>query len=137
MSSRAGLAHETYNEVSIPSAAIGWTIEAPQQHLQRELDAICDHALCAQYMGNAFVYLEAGSGADCPISTKVIEAVRKHIDIPLIVGGGIKNADAVQSAASAGANFVVVGTALEDDHSIDLLTAMVNSTKPTGREVAV
>jgi phosphoglycerol geranylgeranyltransferase len=89
--------------------------------LEAELTSICDHALCAQYMGQSFVYLEAGSGAERPISAHVIEAVRKSIEIPLIVGGGIKTPDACQQAVNVGADFVVVGTALESDSSETLL----------------
>ncbi|MEW5702045.1 MAG: geranylgeranylglyceryl/heptaprenylglyceryl phosphate synthase [Candidatus Zixiibacteriota bacterium] len=95
------------------------------------LDAICDHALCAQYMGQAFVYLEAGSGAARSIAPDVIAAVRAQIAIPLIVGGGIKTPAACRDAVEAGADFVVVGTALERDRSVELLRALVNAAHRT------
>lgn len=96
---------------------------------ESELVSICDHALCAQYMGQSFVYLEAGSGAQRPISARVIEAVRKEIEIPLIVGGGIKTVDACQDAVGAGADFVVVGTALEVDQSENLLRELSDAVR--------
>ncbi len=96
---------------------------------ESELTSICDHALCAQYMGQSVVYLEAGSGAERPIGSRVIEAVRKEIQIPLIVGGGIKTPEACQQAVNAGADFVVVGTALETDHSESLLRELSDSVR--------
>lgn len=88
---------------------------------QTDILSICDHALCAQYMGQSLVYLEAGSGAAEPIPVRVVESVHKAITIPLIVGGGIKSPEACQSVVQAGADFVVIGTALESDSSEDLL----------------
>lgn len=96
---------------------------------ETDLDSVCDHALCAQYMGQSFVYLEAGSGAQRPISARTIAAVRRGIAIPLVVGGGIKTSEQCSSIAAAGADFVVVGTALENDHSIDLLRDMAAGTQ--------
>lgn len=88
---------------------------------ESDVVSICDHALCAEYMGQSLVYLEAGSGASRPIIASVVKTVRSAISIPLIVGGGIKTPDACCSAVKAGADFVVVGTALENDQSIELL----------------
>ena len=99
---------------------------------QADITSICDHALCAQYMGQSVVYLEAGSGAECPISPRVIEAVRREIQTPLIVGGGIKTPEACHVAARAGADFVVVGTALENDRSEQLLRELSETTRATG-----
>lgn len=96
---------------------------------ESELTSICDHALCAQYMGQSLVYLEAGSGAQRPISPRVVASVRKEIEIPLIIGGGIKTPDACHAAVHAGADFVVVGTALEVDHSESLLRELSDSVR--------
>lgn len=96
---------------------------------ESDLTSICDHALCAEYMGQAIVYLEAGSGASRPIRSEVIEAVRRTLRIPLIVGGGIKSPDACLAAAQAGADFVVVGTALENDRSESLLRELSDAVR--------
>jgi len=95
---------------------------------EREIGVIGDHALCAQYMGQRFVYLEAGSGARHPVPTDVIETVKRTISIPLIVGGGIRTPAACRTAIDAGADFIVVGTALEQDQSLELLCALVEAT---------
>jgi phosphoglycerol geranylgeranyltransferase len=96
---------------------------------ESEITSICDHALCAQYMGQSIVYLEAGSGAERPISPCVIEAVRQAIEIPLVIGGGIRTPESGQLAVNAGADFVVVGTALEIDHSENLLRELSDSVR--------
>jgi phosphoglycerol geranylgeranyltransferase len=92
-----------------------------------DTDSIRHHALCGQYMGQKFIYLEAGSGADRPIAPQVIETVKREIDVPLIVGGGIQTPEACAAAAVAGADFIVVGTALERDTSPELLSEMTGA----------
>jgi len=104
---------------------------------QTEIASICDHALCAEYMGKAFVYLEAGSGAERPVAPRVIEKVKKSISIPLIVGGGIRTPDQCMMVTAAGADFVVVGTALETDQSVELLSSLTSAARPAGRSVSV
>ncbi len=88
------------------------------------------YALAAQYMGMSLVYLEAGSGADRPIPTKMIKAVKKSISIPLIVGGGIRGAKAAKAAAKAGADIIVTGNVTEDNFAaMKEIIAAVKSVK--------
>ena len=72
------------------------------------------YALAAQYLGMRFVYLEAGSGAVKPVPVKTVSLVRNMIDIPLIVGGGLRNAKDVEDRVCAGADIVVTGTVIEE-----------------------
>lgn len=72
------------------------------------------HALAGQYLGMRFVYLEAGSGAKNPVPPEMIHAVKSQINVPLIVGGGIKTKDQALAAASAGADVVVTGNVVEN-----------------------
>jgi len=85
------------------------TTALPQDDLQR----IVDTAKAGEYMGGKLVYLEAGSGAKIPVSPSIIEAVKREIHIPLIVGGGIRMPEQLQAAYKAGADMVVMGTAYE------------------------
>lgn len=110
---------------------------ATQPIPESKIDLICDHALCGEFMGHSFIYLEAGSGARKPITLPVIERVKAEIAVPLIVGGGIKTSESCARAVSAGADFIVVGTALENDRSEDLLTGMVEATTASKRVVRV
>jgi phosphoglycerol geranylgeranyltransferase len=80
---------------------------------QDNIEAIVHTALAGQFMGAKLIYLEAGSGAQFPVKPEVIAAVKKEIEIPLIVGGGIKSEDQKQIAYNAGADTVVMGTAFE------------------------
>jgi phosphoglycerol geranylgeranyltransferase len=72
------------------------------------------HALAGQYLGMHFIYLEAGSGARRPVPPEMIHAVKNHVDVPLIVGGGIKSRSQALNAASAGADIIVTGNAIEN-----------------------
>jgi len=77
-------------------------------------------ALAGQMLGLQAIYIDAGSGADKEISPRMIASVRKTINVPLIVGGGINSARKAIAALEAGADMIVVGNALEKDP--DLLT---------------
>jgi phosphoglycerol geranylgeranyltransferase len=72
------------------------------------------HALAGQYLGMRFIYLEAGSGAKKPVPPEMIRAVKDYIDVPLIVGGGIKSRSQALAAASAGADIIVTGNVIEN-----------------------
>ena len=49
-----------------------------------------------------------------PVHETIIKAVRETISLPLIVGGGIRSQQQMDSAYQAGATMVVMGTALEE-----------------------
>jgi len=70
-------------------------------------------AVAAELLGMKMVYLEAGSGANFPVPTEMIECVSAGLSIPLIVGGGIKNTTQLKEAFDAGADMVVVGNIFE------------------------
>jgi phosphoglycerol geranylgeranyltransferase len=81
--------------------------------LPREKPAIAAaHALAAQYMGMKLVYLEAGSGAKQPVPTALIREVRQYVDVPIIVGGGIRDAKTAKGMIAAGADIIVTGNML-------------------------
>ena len=94
------------------------------------------HALAAQYFGMRFVYLEAGSGAKQPPPKGMIETVKEFVNIPLIVGGGIRTSRQVREAVDAGADVIVTGTVVEEGgRARDVIRELVNCTK-TGWEGA-
>jgi phosphoglycerol geranylgeranyltransferase len=76
--------------------------------------AVCT-AMAGEMLGLKLLYLDAGSGAENPVSAEIISAVREATDLPIIVGGGIRTAEQAGKAAKAGATVVVVGNALEKD----------------------
>jgi phosphoglycerol geranylgeranyltransferase len=71
------------------------------------------HALAGQYLGMRFIYLEGGSGTANPVPPEMIRAVKRVLDIPLIVGGGIRSKEQALAAASAGADIIVTGNVTE------------------------
>lgn len=85
------------------------------------------HALAAQYMGMNTVYLEAGSGADHSIPTKIVKAVSSYVDIPVITGGGIKTPDDARSKVEAGTTFVVTGNVLDDPENFELIDEFIRA----------
>lgn len=72
------------------------------------------HALAGQYLGMRFIYLEGGSGVKRPVPPEMIRAVKHYIDVPLVVGGGIKTREQALAAASAGADMIVTGNVIEN-----------------------
>ena len=85
---------------------------------RNDIETAIGYALSAQYLGMDFFYLEAGSGAEKTVSENMIKEVKKNIDIPLIVGGGIRNLDTAKNIILAGADIVVTGTTLEKDENL-------------------
>lgn len=75
-------------------------------------------AMAGEMLGLQCIYLDAGSGALHPIPEPMIECVRGAIDIPLIVGGGMRTEADVLAALSAGADIAVVGNAFEQDPNL-------------------
>ena len=84
---------------------------------QDNIQLAVDTAVAGMYKGKQLIYLEAGSGAKVPVNAQLISAVKKHISIPLIVGGGIKTKKQLHNAYENGADLVVVGTAFENNVS--------------------
>ncbi|RZJ66545.1 MAG: geranylgeranylglyceryl/heptaprenylglyceryl phosphate synthase [Flavobacterium sp.] len=78
---------------------------------------IVSTSLAGQMLGKKLIYLEAGSGAKNAVSAQVIQSVSEHLEIPLIVGGGIRSQSGIKTAHENGADLVVIGTAFENDQN--------------------
>ncbi len=72
-------------------------------------------AMAGELLGMKLIYLDTGSGARQSVSVEMVHTVRKSIDIPLIVGGGIRSPQTATQICEAGADIIVVGTAIEED----------------------
>ena len=70
-------------------------------------------AMAGEMLGLQLIYMDGGSGAEQPVDTKMIAQVRKVIEAPIIIGGGIKDAETAVKIAKAGADIIVVGNATE------------------------
>ena len=61
------------------------------------------------------------SRADFGTLNELIKEVVEHVDIPLIVGGGIRKPEVAREKVEAGASFVVTGTIIEENNNEDML----------------
>ena len=85
------------------------------------------HALAAQYMGMKLVYLEGGSGASEPVPNEMITAVRKVVDIPIICGGGIRDAETAIEKVKAGADIIVTGNLLRKADGLEVMKSIAKA----------
>ncbi len=72
-------------------------------------------ALAGEMLGLKTIYMDAGSGADNTISSNMISKVKRAIDIPLIIGGGIRDAQTAKRIVDAGADIIVIGNGAEEN----------------------
>ena len=92
-------------------------VTATTPMLRNNIQNIVDTAKAGELLGMKLIYLEAGSGALHPITKDIISSVKQELNIPLIVGGGIRSNEQLNNAYQAGADMVVIGTAFEEDES--------------------
>ena len=76
--------------------------------------ALCT-ALAGEMLGLKLIYMDAGSGARQAIPNEMITTVSGSLQIPLIVGGGIRTPETAAEKSKAGADLIVVGNAIEKD----------------------
>lgn len=86
--------------------------------------AVCT-AMAGEMLGLKCIYMDAGSGALKAVPEEMIRAVSTQVQLPLIVGGGIRTVADAQKAVEAGADLIVVGNVLEK--SPELLREMVGA----------
>jgi len=75
-------------------------------------------AMAGEMLGLRLIYMDAGSGAEREINPRMISTVRKSVNVPLIVGGGINTSQKAFNALEAGADLIVIGNALEKDPNL-------------------
>lgn len=75
-------------------------------------------ALAGELLGLRAIYLDTGSGAPKSVSPAMVAAVRSAVELPIIVGGGIRDTATARALCDAGADVLVVGTAIEQDPEI-------------------
>jgi phosphoglycerol geranylgeranyltransferase len=74
---------------------------------------IIETAIAGELLGKQLIYLEAGSGAKKTLNASIIKDVKKKINIPLIIGGGINSTIKARNIISCNPDYIVVGNALE------------------------
>ncbi|UCE36841.1 MAG: geranylgeranylglyceryl/heptaprenylglyceryl phosphate synthase [Thermoplasmata archaeon] len=136
------MASPIIKDIGIETIPMGYVIVEPGMKVgemgdadpvkRNDLKTAIGYALAAEFLGMKFVYLEAGSGAPEPVPPEMIEAVKNELSIPLIVGGGIRDAKAASRISEAGADIVVTGTIVELSKDVEgALRNIVKGVKST------
>lgn len=81
-------------------------------------------ALAGMFLGLKLIYMDGGSGAQRMVSPEMIAAVRATVDLPIVIGGGVRSPEDAAQLWEAGADVVVVGNALEKDPEGELLMGL-------------
>ena len=74
---------------------------------------IIETAIAGELLGKQLIYLESGSGAISTIKNSIINALKKEISIPLIIGGGINTIQKTKAILKSNPDYIVIGNALE------------------------
>ena len=91
--------------------------------------AMCT-AMAGEMLGMKLIYMDAGSGAKNAIGESMIQQVASCIEVPLIVGGGIRTPEKAYLNCKAGADVIVVGNAIENDTNlITEISAAIHSVR--------
>jgi phosphoglycerol geranylgeranyltransferase len=115
----------TLIESGITSTAVYMSGSMPVPRNKPEIAAAT--ALAAEYLGMKLIYLEAGSGADQPVSDEMIKAVADVCTVPVIVGGGIRSPFVAREKVDSGANIIVTGNFFEDENNWDMVKDFANA----------
>lgn len=75
-------------------------------------------AMAGELLGLKLIFMDGGSGAMNPVSKEMINAVKSKVNVPVIIGGGIRSKEKVKENFDAGADIVVIGNAIEKDAEI-------------------
>jgi len=89
---------------------VGWVNPIPRAKPEIALA----YAMAAELLGMRWIYLEAGSGADKPVPSEMVAAVKSRTGLGVIVGGGLRSPELVEERVKAGADIVVIGTHIEE-----------------------
>jgi phosphoglycerol geranylgeranyltransferase len=98
--------------VIAPGMRVGETGEADVIDRDNHWTA-AGYAAAAQLLGLKYLYLECGSGSPVTVPPEMLADIRKTVDIPLIVGGGIRTAAVARQMVDNGADILVTGTVME------------------------
>lgn len=79
--------------------------------------AMCT-AMAGEMLGMKLIFMDAGSGAERPVPLEMIATVSGSIEVPLIVGGGLRTPERAAESAKAGASVIVVGNVLEKNPAL-------------------
>jgi len=116
----------------VPGGIAGWVGDANLVP-RNKLKIAAALALAGQFLGKRIIFTDAGSAAFAPVPTEMVATVRKMIDIPYLVGGGIRTPLQAGKIVETGADWIQVGTAVEKTKDIKkLISQFVKVIKQKG-----
>lgn len=128
------------SEMDIETIAMGYVVFEPGMTVGKvgnvnpvgrtDHKGALSYALAAELLGMKLVYFESGSGSPTFVDPSVISYVKEKLQIPLIVGGGIRSPESAREVASAGADIIVTGTVAEKASNIrEILEPIIRAVK--------
>lgn len=73
-------------------------------------------AIAGHLLGHKITYLDAGSGASQSVPEEMVNDLKSRLpESPIVVGGGIRSLEQLNSLAGAGTNVLVIGNYLEEN----------------------
>ena len=107
-----------YHALGIETISMGYLIIEPGM----KVGEVCEAELIKKdeyhkLIGLKMIYLEAGSGANRHVPAEMVIAVKKVIDIPVAVGGGIRYPSDAYELSKAGADIIVTGMLSGEDQT--------------------
>ena len=117
-----------------PGGTVGWVGDANAvPRIKPKIAAAL--AMAGQFSGHRIIFTDAGSAAFAPVPVEMVTAVRKSIDVPYLVAGGIKTAQQASEIITAGADWIQVGTAAENSKNPEeLVKKFVTEIKKAGKK---
>ncbi len=76
-------------------------------------------ALAGEYAGSRFIFTDAGSASPLgPVPTTIAKAISSVVNVPYIVAGGIRTPQQAADLVAAGADWIQIGTAVENKDNV-------------------
>ena len=116
-----------------PGGTVGWVGDA--NAVPRIKPKIASAlAMAGEFSGHRIIFTDAGSAAYEHVPLEMVSAVKKSIDVPYLVAGGIKTPEQAGKIVSAGADWIQIGTAAENSKNpVELLKKFVSSIRKSGK----
>ena len=83
---------------------------------RNEIQKAVEYAISAELLGMTMIYFDVGPGAPKHVPEDMIKAVNKKVDIPIAVGGGIRNINDAKELSIAGADILMTGTIMNPSY---------------------
>ena len=77
----------------------------------------CAYALAAEFTGKHLIILESGSGSQESVPAEMVKKVSASVDIPVTVGGGIRDPKTAKELVKNGASGIQIGTVIENNNN--------------------